>query len=109
MSLYILFYEEKEFLSPKKILELDSLLMKILNNHDNIVDYLNFISSNFMVYYYLSKIKKKEIKIEKNKIGTYNINFNNILNANSSLIIHQEEQKYYFLNTSEIIDYIILK
>ena len=62
MSLYILFYEEKESLSSKKILELDSILMKILNNNDNIVDYLNFLSSNFMVYSYFSKIKKKRNK-----------------------------------------------
>lgn len=107
MSLYILFYENEELLNKKKLLELDSILNNILNNEDNILDYLKFLSSNFKAFYLINKIKGGEKKIEKSKIGTKKISVNEILNAYSSLILAQEERSYYFFNVSEIIEYLI--
>ena len=107
MSLYILFNENEKLLNKKKLLELDPILNNMLDNEDNIIDYLKFISSNFRAFYLINKIKGGEIKIEKSRIGTKNINVNNLLNEYSSLIINQEKKPcYYFFNTSEIIEYI---
>ena len=81
----------------------------MLNNHDNILEYLEFLSSNFFAFYNISIVKKGKdriIKIDKSKIGTINLDINTIFNIYSYVIVQQELKKYYFINTSEVVEYI---
>ena len=108
MYLYVLF--SREIFDKKKILELDVILKKILNNFDNILDYLNFLSDNFRAYILISKEKKEKdriIKIEKSRIRILNINIIDYITTYSNLIILQEEENFFFIDTSEILENII--
>ena len=110
MSLYKLFNEKtkNKVFDKKKLLELDIILINMLNNHDNILEYLKFLFSNFFAFYNISLVKKgkdRVIKIDKSKIGTINFGIKELLDVYSFIISQQEIEKFYFINASEIIEY----
>ena len=110
MNLFAIFSKDDKKLDTKKLSELDIILMKILNNYDNILDYLNSLSNNFKAYYLISREKKEKdrtIKLEKNKIKMLNISEKEFLDIYSNLVDEQEKVKLFFIDTSEILENLI--
>jgi len=108
ITIYQLFYEDPSHIEKSRLINIKLFIINLINNKNDLISYMKFISDKFYPLYIVLTSNKKEDKliVERRLIESKSIDFNNDFKILYMELIKKEENYGFILNFSQIFNYL---